>query len=298
MHRFGGDVVATTLHCTDLTISRLDDITPHSDSAVQPRAKGRVHLSVKPRGPRTTLDQFRQSGSLKCLYPRGQDNELQAVLVNTAGGVTGGDRFETHAHALPGTWLTLTTQACERAYRAQPGQIGQVRTRLNINDDARLNWLPQETILFDGSALNRRLSVDLAPCAELLLVEPLIFGRGAMGEVLTSAHLNDRIDIRRAGLPLYLDALHLNGDVQALFQHRFVGDGAGAIASVVFVSNRAEAQLAPIRAMLPANAGASLLQPDVLVLRLLAPDSFALRRALIPILTRLNGHRLPRCWTL
>ncbi len=257
-----------------------------------------MHLSVKPRGPRTVLDRFRQSGSLKCLYPRGHSTELQAVLVNTAGGVTGGDRFETNAHAASGTHLTLTTQACERAYRAQPDQSGQIRTRLSVSDGARLNWLPQETILFNGCALDRRLSVDLTHGAELLLVEPLIFGREAMGEVLLTAQLNDRIDIRRAGLPLYLDALHLDGDVQALMQRRFVGGDARAVANVVFVSHRAEAQLDPVREMLPDTAGASLLRPDVLVLRLLAPDGFDLRRTLIPILTRLNGHPLPRCWTI
>lgn len=253
---------------------------------------------MKPRDGRTVLDHFRQSGSLKCLYPRGHGGELQAVLVNTAGGVTGGDRFETQAHAARDTRLTLTTQACERAYRAQHGQIGQIRTHLGVENCARLNWLPQETILFDGSALDRRLSVELAPNAELLLVEPLIFGRDAMGERLTQAHLKDRIDIRRAGLPLFLDALQLEGDVHTQMQHRFVGGAAGAMASLVFISDTAEGQIAPLRTMLPETAGVSLLHPDVLVLRLLAPDSFALRRTLIPILTRLNGAPLPRCWTL
>lgn len=284
-------------------ITLLDNINPvpaHPDSALakQPRAVGQVMLSVKPRGSCTVLDRFRQSGSLKCLYPRTNAPAMQAVLVNTAGGVTGGDRFQTHAQATFGTQLTLTTQACERAYRAQPGQIGHVRTRLSVDQGARLNWLPQETILFDGAALDRSLRVDLEQGAELLLVEPLIFGRAAMNEVLHIAHLRDRIDLRLDGLPLYLDALALDGDVHTHLQHRFVGAGAGAMASLVFVSSTAEAQLAPLRALLPETGGVSLLHADVLVLRLLAEDSFALRRTLIPILTRLNGGPLPRCWTL
>lgn len=282
-------------------ITHQETISPGSRPTLpvaQPRAVGELRLSVKRRGPRTVIDRFRQSGSVKCLFPRGSGPEMQAVLINTAGGVTGGDRFDTAVRAAADTALTLTTQACERAYRAQAGQVGDIRTRLRVAAGARLNWLPQETIVFDRSDIVRRLSVELAQGATFLMTEPMIFGRAAMGEIVTACRFVDRIDIRRDGVPLYLDAMRLEGDVQAHLSRAFVAGGAGAMASVLLVSDRAEAHLEPVRQMLPETAGASLLRQDVLVLRVLAEDGFALRKSLIPILNRLSGGPLPRCWMI
>lgn len=244
------------------------------------------------------LDGFRQSGSFKCLFPHRRGAALDAVLLNTAGGVTGGDHFDFSAHAASGTTLTLTTQACERAYKAQPDEIGRITNRMRIAAEARINWLPQETILFDGSALNRQLKVDLAQDATFLMVEPLVFGRPAMGETLTNVHFRDRIEIRREGVLLFLDALALTGNARDHLAKPFIANGAGAIALVVFIAPGAEAHLAFLREALPASAGASLLHQDVLVMRLLAEDSFALRQTLVPVLQRLHGAPLPRCWMI
>ncbi len=266
--------------------------------ATPPRAKGAIRLSAKQSGDRSVLDGFRQSGSFKCLFPRSSDSGLDAVLLNTAGGVTGGDAFRFTGHAASGTTLTLTTQACERAYKAQPGPYGQITNRLSVDAGARLNWLPQETILFNGSALDRRLWIDLDPDATALIVEPLVFGRAAMGETLTDIRLRDRIEIRRGCAPAFLDATRYSGDLHAHLAKPHIADGAGAMALVLFVSPTAEGQLSPVRQMLPDSAGASLLQGDLLVIRMLAENSFTLRRALMPVLRRLNDDRLPRCWMI
>ncbi len=282
------------------------------------RARGAVMLSAKAatpitrratdtgpasRVPSTVLRGLRQSGSLKCVFPHGSDESLQAILVNTAGGITGGDRFETTASVETGSCLTLSTQAAERAYRAQPGQRGRVDVHLKVAAGARLNWLPQETILFEGCALDRRLTIDLeAEESEtpgvLLMAEPLVFGRLAMGETVRNGSFRDRIEIRRDGRPLYLDSANWHGDLQAQLDRPGVGNGARALASVVYVAPDAEARLDNLRAMLPETGGASLLADDVLVLRLLAEDSFFLRAALVPVLTFLSPQGLPRSWTL
>ncbi|TCM85734.1 urease accessory protein UreD [Rhodovulum steppense] len=265
-------------------------------ACAQPRAQGLVRLSAKPGLHGTAIAGLRQSGAFKALFPRPRDGALDAILVNTAGGITGGDRFEADLQAQPGSHLRVTTQAAERAYRAQPGERGRVTNRLNVAAGARLDWLPQETILFDGAALDRRLVADLAPGARLLLVEPLVFGRAAMGEVLHAVSFRDRIEIRRAGVPLYLDALRLEGDLAAHLARPAVAFGAGAMASLILVAPEAEAHLAPLRALMPATGGVSLIGADLLALRLLAPDSFALRRVLVPVLGRLTDDALPRSW--
>lgn len=257
-----------------------------------------MRLSVKPANGRSLLSGLRQAGSLKALFPRISSGPCQAVMVNTAGGITGGDRFGIEARAEPGSALTLTTQAAERAYAAQPGETGTLSTRLEAGAGAVLNWLPQETILYDRCALTRRLEAEIAGDARLLVCEPLVFGRAAMGERVTQGAFRDRIAIRREGRPLYTDATRLEGDISASLARRAVADGAGAMAQVVLVAPDAEAHLRPIREILPEHAGASLIGQDVLAIRLLAPDSHLLRRVLIPVLTRLARAPLPRSWTI
>ncbi len=269
------------------------------DAAIRPpRAVGALRMSAKPLGARTVIGDLRQSGSLKMLFPRCGGAALQGISINTAGGVTGGDRFTYAARAEAGTRLTLSTQAAERAYRAQPGEVSSMRTTLEVREDATLHWLPQETILFQGCALKRRVSVDLATDAALLLCEPLVFGRVAMGERLTHGHFEDRIEISRDGAPVFLDAMHLRGDIVAHLARPTIANGAGALATLVYINADAEAHLTPLREAIGAQGGASLIQPDLLFARLLAPDSFELRRTLMPILTRLARGPLPRPWMI
>ncbi len=262
------------------------------------RAQGEVLLAAKSRDGGTALRRLRQSGSLKCLFPRGVGHAMQAVLLNCAGGVAGGDRFSISARAEAGTALTLTTQAAERIYRALPGEKGRIETRLDVANSARVNWLPQETILFDGCSLERSLTIELQEGAALLMAEPLVFGRLEMGETLTSAHFLDRIEIRRAGIPIYLDRVHLAADVQAQLERPGIAGGARAMASVVYVSPDAEAQLAMLRHHLPRHAGASLLHADVLIMRILSRDSNEMRSCLVPMLDHLSHGGLPRCWSI
>jgi urease accessory protein len=247
----------------------------------------------------TRLVNLRQSGSCKLVFPRTHRPDVEAILVNTAGGVTGGDRFDIAADVGTGATLTMTTQAAERAYRAQISEVGRIITRLNVETGARLHWLPQEMILFDHCALRRSLSISLAPGARLLMVEPLVFGRTAMQERLTNIRFQDRILVTRNAHPLYRDGMDLHGNVAAHLARAAIANGAGAMASLVFVAPEASAELPRIRAMLPPKtAGASLIADDVLVMRLLAPDSFELRKHLIPMLDHLSQNTLPMSWSL
>ncbi len=280
--------------CTITQIPNISVVEHHKP----PRAAGAVNLSTKLLGERSVLDNFRQSGSLKCLFPRNSANNLEAVLLNTAGGVTGGDAFRFSAKASEATSLSLTTQACERAYKSQPGAFGLVTNHLVVAPDARMNWLPQETILFNRSALDRRLRVEVSAGAEMLLVEPLVFGRSAMGETLTDVRLRDRIEVWCNGQLAFLDTIRFSGNLNERLSKPHCANGAGAMALVVFASSAAEGQLHTIRQMLPDTAGASLVQRDLMVIRILAKDSFLLRRELIPVLRLLNNDNLPRCWML
>ena len=221
----------------------------------QPRAVGVGHVSTKLRDGRTVLDKLHQQGSTKLLFPRGHGSAMNAVMLNTGGGITGGDRFRLSADVGVGCHLVLTTQAAERAYRAQPGEVGRVETVLSVAEGARLDWLPQETLLFDGSALNRRLKIELAPDARMLLVEPVVFGRTAMGEVLHDLSFHDRVDISRDGKTEFADRTRLNGDAVAKLAGRATGDGCDAMASVVYAAADAGVFLDRARALMPQTGG-------------------------------------------
>ncbi len=236
------------------------------------------------------------------MLPRTGTPDLQAVLVNTAGGVTGGDRFDWSGHAGPGTALTITTQAAERAYRAQPRQTGLVTTELTAGPGAALHWLPQETIVFDGARFQRCIQVDLAADAVFLAVEPLIFGRTAMGERLQTLHFVDHWRVRRGAELIYADALRLSPtgaqSAEDILNRPATLGGNRAMASLVYIAPDADAHLPGLRALLPPLAGASLIRDKVLSARIVAPDGMALRRTLIPVLEHLRGAPLPKVWRL
>ncbi|MEM9585300.1 MAG: urease accessory protein UreD [Pseudomonadota bacterium] len=266
---------------------------------MQPRAIGSAHLSVKRgKGGRSTLAELRHAGSAKLVFPVSPRPEVDTILVNTAGGLTGGDHFNFSFVVEEHAALTLTTQAAERAYRAQQGEIAQVDTKITVRAGGIMHWLPQELILFDKCALRRQLRVSMAEGARFLMVEPVIFGRSAMNEILQNVHFRDRIAVTRNDAPLYVDGMDLNDDAAALLSRPAIANGAGAMASVVFVAPEAEAMLARIRELLPETAGASLLAPDLLVMRLLAPDAFELRRSLVPVIEHLSQSHIPTSWRL
>lgn len=294
--RCQGGIAVLFWHCEG-SISYLDDITGTPSASLQPRARGAARVSAQFKDGQSRIKDLRQSGAMKLLFPQGRP-WLEAVMINSAGGITGGDRFAVEATAFSGAKLTVTTQAAERAYRAQPGETARMETRLAAEDGAALHWLPQETILYDACRYTRSLRADLAAGARFLMVEPLVFGRTGMGETLTKGLFHDRIDIRRDGQRLFYDSTRLQGDIAATLSGAAIGGGAAAMASLLLVAPDAETHLAPLRAALPDTGGATLLHPDVLYMRLLAEDSFEMRKTLLPILDRLTGDGLPLAWRL
>ncbi len=271
------------------------------------RTTGSGRLALRHLDGRTRLGRLYQEGAAKIRLPRTyQGDALDAVLINTAGGLTGGDRFDWTIDLGSGTAATITTQACEKIYRAS-GDQAEVDIQVSVGPRGRLAWLPQETILFDRSALSRRLRIDLAPDAGLLLVEPVIFGRQAMGETPRQVRFRDRWHIRRGGRLLHAEAFRLEGDAQAMLARPSVSGGKVAVATLLLVHPDAEALVDPLRRILGNAGGVSAMRSaagDRLVARLVADSGLALRRVLIPAIERCNrfligGARgLPKLWTI
>jgi urease accessory protein len=263
------------------------------------RAIGELRLSVKRRGDQSVLDGLRQTGCLKARFPRPiAAGWFDATTVNTSGGVVGGDHLDTAISIGVGARATITAQAAERFYRALPDSApSSVRTSLDICQDAAAEWLPQETILFDRCALDRRLTVRVASAACFLGVEMLVFGRAAMGERVITARLRDSIRIRRGDEWLLHDAIRLDGPFDAVLARTPIAASARAVATLVYVSADAEARLNSVRASLNAPECAASAWNGMLIARFLAQDGAALRKEVISALAVLrDGRPLPRAW--
>jgi urease accessory protein len=258
---------------------------------------GELRIDLRVREGRTVLDRLRQAGCLKARFPRSEDPRwFNIVTLNTSGGIAAGDTLDSIFVIGEGARATVATQAAERFYRALPGSAAsRVRTRLAVADGGAVEWLPQESILFDRCAIRRQLQIELAAGAWFLGAETLVFGRAAMGETVTAVSLRDVVAVRRDGRLLLHDAIRLEGEVAATLQRPAIADGAGAVATIVYIAPRAEAMLEPVRAASP-HCGASAWD-GMLIVRVLGADAASLRIAVIAALQVLRaGRPLPRVW--
>ncbi|MFL2786922.1 MAG: urease accessory protein UreD [Paracoccaceae bacterium] len=263
----------------------------------QPRALGQISITTSVKRKSSGLDDLYQKGCLKALFPDRNDH-VEAVLINTSGGITGGDRLDVKAHAKRNAHMVISTQACERVYRAQANSIGKVNTGLTVSDGAMLAWLPQETIFFDGGQLERRLTLNLEKSARALVIESVLFGRLAMGETQINGHFRDRIDVSIDGDLVYRDTTLLAGDITSKLARPAVASGMRAMATLLYRAPEAAGYHAQLAAHLNPTSGSTLLAKDFLALRFLASDGQELRKMMLPILDLFTRNTLPKCWRL
>ena len=268
---------------------------------LEQRVSARAKLSVARLDGRTRLRRLYQDGAAKIRMPRPEGDWLEAVLINTAGGLTGGDRLAWDVEMGPDAAAVVTTQASEKVYRAACGHA-ELAARLVVGANARLAWLPQETILFDRAAFRRTLDVDLAEGATLLVAEATIFGRRSMGERVTQGVFRDRWRIRSAGRLVHAEDFSLACDVDALLGKAPIAGGATAVATILLVCDDPEGWLERVRAIVGREGGASAWRVGPcgkLLARLYAEDGYMLRKRLVPLVGMLNGQAgLPKAWSL
>ncbi|SFJ68051.1 urease accessory protein [Bosea sp. OK403] len=265
------------------------------------RADGGVRLRFGRVGARTHRLELAESGGYRARFPTTFDASCEAVLINTGGGMAGGDAMRVAAVLEAGSDAVITSQAAEKIYRSQ-GTETRIETGLTLKAGASLAWLPQESILFSGARLARNLTIDLAADARLVACESVFFGRSAMGEAMLRGSLRDRWRIRREGRLVFADDLRLEGAMAASLSRPAIAAGARACATLVAAGPEHLARLDDLRGLLAdalpdVEAGAGIVS-DLLVIRLLSPDAQALRRVLVTLLGHLTGRALPRTWSI
>jgi urease accessory protein len=280
-----------------------DAASPGRDGAL-PRARGGARVEFAAAPGATRLARLGQRSPVRVLLPRPTGVDAVAVLLNTAGGVCGGDRLEAGAKLGPGARATVVGQAAERIYRALD-RPATLHTRLDVAAAAVLHWAPQETILFDGAMLERRTELRTEGDARLLAAETLVFGRRAMGERVRRLHLRDDWRLWRGGRLVWADSLRLVDDDAAPALAAASGlRGHEALCTLVFVGAELEAAREEARRLLddaPVLGGASVVN-GVLVARALGGGA-AIRRVLTRLLMTLRAAglgfepALPRVWS-
>jgi urease accessory protein len=263
-----------------------------------PRTQGSVRLECACRRGCTRLEVVHQSGAARVRFPRSADAApLEGVLVNTAGGLTGGDRLDIEVALRDGAEATLTTAAAEKIYRAREGDAA-ISIRLMLGAHASLAWLPQATILFDGSRLHRRTEVHLAGSARFLAVEILLFGRQAMGEDMLYGACHDAWRIQRDGALAFADTFRLGGPVAGALDRPATLGGARAMGMLIYVADDAAGRLEKVRTLLNAceNAAGASAWNGLLVARTIGLDGRSLLRDIAAVAEALSGRPMPRVW--
>ncbi len=269
----------------------------HNEIFAGNRAVGRIALAVKAVAGGSRRARVHEAGALRVRFPNGAGRgTLDAVIVNTAGGMAGGDRFAVDIAVGAGARLTVTTAAAEKIYRSL-GPDSEIGIKLEVGAGAALAWLPQETILFDRVRLKRSIDVELAREASLILAEAVVFGRAAMGEAVRNGRFFDRWRVRVNGALVFAETVRLDGGIaQRLAQRASAGESV-AIASVLKIPGD-DAGVAAVRAMGETCAGEIGVSAwnGLALARLVAVDGAALRRDLIGVLGALGAMPPPRLW--
>jgi urease accessory protein len=275
---------------------RTDTMRGTSVTFAANRAQGAVRFGVHLQDGVTRRGDLHESGSLRVRFPSPEADGLSGVFVNTAGGIAGGDRFDIDIAAGEGARLTLTTAAAEKVYRAA-GPAAQLNIALKAARGAHLAWLPQETILFDRARIIRRIDIDLAEDASLLLREIVVFGRAAMGERMLHGEFVDRWRLRRGGKLVFAETIRLDGDIGEKLARPAIANGGVAIGTALIVPGD-DAMVERIREVSETFGGEVGIScwNGFAMARFCAQDAARLRADMMAVLGRASGVALPRLW--
>jgi urease accessory protein len=260
------------------------------------RAQGSVRFDVHQAEGVTRRRRLHESGSLRVRFPSPETAGLSAVFVNTAGGIAGGDRFDIDISTGEGSRLVVTTAAAEKVYRAQ-GPAAEVNIALKLAEASHLAWLPQETILFDRARMVRRIDIELAESASLLLCEIVVFGRAAMAEQMRHGEFVDHWRMRRGGRLVWAETIRLDGDIGGKLAKVAVAGGGAAIGTALIVpgDQALVEELRGAREAFGGEVGISCWNGFAMA-RFCAQDAARLRADMMAVLGRASGPALPRLW--
>lgn len=275
-----------------------------SDNGLQ-RADGcgRLVLSGSENG--TRIEEMFERSPTRILFPRTGSRPVgEAVVINTGGGVAGGDRLECSVTALPGASIAVTSQAAEKVYRALHDPA-RVATRLTAHESTRLAWLPQETIVFNGARIHRTTEIELFCGAELLALEWLVLGRAAHGEVVVCGSVLDAWRVKKEGRLIWADSFRISDEIFVHLNRKALLSNCNSIATLVYFGPDLDRRVESLRQILsPLECDCAVtLVSGLIVARFAATQSSDLKLALRSFLQQFEPEvgsgpfGVPRMWS-
>ena len=261
------------------------------------RVSGGVSIRCAERLGESRIVDIGQRDGYKVRTPR-RSSPPEAVIINTGGGIAGGDDIIQSVEVDAGAALTVTTQASERVYRSLGETATNIDIHVTLGEGASLNWLPQDTILYNDCRAKRFISAEIATSSELLLAETLVFGRTAMGERLVSGLFRDQWRIRRDGKLVFAENILLRDETFRMLSDPAIAGDSNTATTLVYVAPRAEDQLAGVRQVIQTaelECAASAWN-GLLVIRGLSSGVEPVRHLMSEIVPTLQRGTLPRVW--
>ena len=274
-----------------------------SDRHLQ-RAEGICRIVVGGSGKGNRIMDVYQKSPVRVLFPTIDERAQEAVLVNTSGGVAGGDTLQLSVTAAGGASIAVTTQAAEKIYRALD-ESAHITTKLYVANRAKLAWLPQETIVFNHARLCRRTEIEISPESELLALECLVLGRTARGEKLSAGAISDTWQVRKDGQLQWADTFRLTDKAFSDASRKALLWDSTALATLLYFGPKLEDRLQFIRnqaVSVDCHFGATQVN-GIVVARLAARSSFELKAAVRNLLQELGTElgpgpfRVPKMWS-
>jgi urease accessory protein len=264
---------------------------------------GRIVLSGSDNGTRI-VDVFQRS-PIRIMFPRsGVSAVEEAVIINTAGGIAGGDRLECDVTALANASIAVTSQAAEKVYRAL-SEPARITTKLKAFEAAKLAWLPQETIIFNSGRLSRETEIELSSGAEVLALEWLVLGRAAHGEEMVCGHITDSWRVKKDGRLIWADSFRLTDEMFPHLHRKALLSSCKAVATLIYFGPFLDRRLELLRDIAPSLSChcAATSVGGLIIVRFATEVSSDLRDALRSFLQQFNRElgpgpfRVPKMWS-
>src|SRR5215468_2598241 len=269
------------------------------------RASGAGRIVLAGEGTGARIADIYQKFPISLMLPKIDDRPCkEVVIINSSGGVVGGDRLEIEVVALNRASVSVTTQAAEKIYRAldRPARIS---TKLKASESARLAWLPQETIVFNGARIARQTEIDLCSGAEIIALEWLVLGRIESGEEVLGGYVLDSWRIRLDGRLVWADGFLVADEMFAHLHRRALLSRWKAIGTLIYFGPCLDVRLGILReiaASLDCRCAATIVGA-IIVVRVAAEASVDLKQGLRSLLDRFSlelepgPFGVPKMWS-
>jgi urease accessory protein len=258
------------------------------------RAHGDINIEIN----NDDIKRFYQSGSAKVFYHKHKQPIKELVLVNTAGGLTSGDKFNYDIDIIKNSNTFVTTQTAERVYKGLEDNA-KININLKVDNSSKLFWIPQELILFNLCNFTRNIEVKIQPKSNFLMAESMIFGRTAMGEILEKGFIKDNWKIFLNEKLIHAEAICLSDNIKDNLSNIASAQDGVAVSNIFIYGKSFLSKQNEITTLIKNSEDVLLshsIWNDKILVRIVAKDAFNLKKIQKELILIFSDNVLPKVW--